>query len=184
MFNTPDSYGVVTRLLHWAMAIAIVAMFALGLWMRELDYYSPYYQIAPDLHKSIGILLFVILAFRLLWRLVNPEPNVSELTPLERLASKIVHWGFYPLLFALMIAGYFISTADGRAITVFGLFDVPALVTEKGLERIAGQIHYYLAFLTIGIASLHAAAALYHHFMKRDGVLLRMLTGKSSVASK
>ena len=177
MFNTQDSYGFVARFLHWAMAIAIIAMFALGLWMRELDYYSPYYQIAPNLHKSFGIVLFGILALRFVWRLFNPEPNAADLTPLERRASKIVHWGFYPLLFALMIAGYFISTLDGRAISVFGLFDVPSIVTRKGMESIAGQVHYYLAFVTIGIASFHALAALYHHFRKRDGILMRMLTG-------
>ena len=179
MFNTKDGYGLVARLLHWAMAIAIIAMFALGLWMRELDYYSPYYKSAPDLHRSIGIVLFCILAFRFAWRLANPEPADTELTTFERLASRTVHWGFYPLLFALMIAGYFISTADGRPITVFGLFDVPALITEKGMEKIAGAVHYYLAFLTIGIAAIHAAGALYHHFIKRDGVLLRMVTGKN-----
>lgn len=178
MFNTHDRYGIVARLLHWAMAVAIIAMFALGLWMRELDYYSPYYRIAPDLHKSFGIVLFVLLVFRLFWRLVNPDPGKEDLSVLERRASTLVHWGFYPLLFALMTAGYFISTADGRPISVFGLFDVPAVVRQKGLEIIAGQIHYYLAFLTIGIASFHALAAFYHHFKKRDAVLLRMLSGK------
>ena len=184
MFNSRDGYGWVSRLIHWAMAAAILGMFALGLWMRDLDYYSPYYKSAPDLHKSIGLVLLALLVFRFVWRLINQEPASDTLTPLERRASAAVHWGFYPLLLALMAAGYFISTADGRPITVFGLVDVPALVTRKGMEATAGLIHYWLAFSVIGIAALHAAAALYHHFVKRDDTLRRMTVGRSIPRNK
>ena len=184
MFNSKDGYGWVSRLVHWAMAIAIIGMFALGLWMRELDYYSPYYKSAPDLHKSIGLVLLLLLVFRFVWRLLNQEPAGDTLTPLERRASAAVHWGFYPLLLALMTAGYFISTADGRPIAVFGLFDVPALVTRKGMEVTAGFIHYWLAFTVIGVAALHAGAALYHHFVKRDNILHRMTVGRSRPGTK
>lgn len=175
MFNTNQSYGWVARVLHWGMALAIVVMFGVGLWMRELDYYSPYYKIAPDLHKSFGIILFILLLFRFLWRLVNKSPEHSSLSSLNKRASNLVHWILYPLLMGLMIAGYFISTADGRPISVFGLFDVPAVVNKKGIEAIAGPVHYYIAFLIIGLAALHAGAALYHHFVKKDDVLKSMV---------
>ena len=139
--DTAAGYGLVTRVLHWTMAVAIFGMFALGLWMVGLDYYSPYYNSAPDLHRSIGIILLIALTFRFVWRLVNPKPDDSELSPLERKASQVVHWGFYPLLFALMISGYLISTPDGRPIDVFGLFSVPSLIQSKGLEDTAGFVH-------------------------------------------
>ena len=132
--DTTTGYGLVSRILHWGMALAIVAMFALGVWMRTLDYYSPYYTLAPDIHRGVGILLLILLVARFAWRLVNPKPDDSELTKFEAISSHIVHWGFYPLLFALMISGYLISTSDGRAIDVFGLFSVPSVYAREGLR--------------------------------------------------
>lgn len=173
--NTRDGYGWISRLIHWTMAAAVPAMFGYGLWMRSLDYYDPLYKSAPALHKSVGLVLLAVLAVRFGWRLANPDPDRSELRPLERRAAELLHWGFYPLLLALMASGYFISTADGRPIMVFGLLAVPAVVKVPGLEEIAGDVHAALAWLTIGFAALHAAAALKHHFLDRDRTLRKML---------
>jgi cytochrome b561 len=74
-----------------------------------------------------------------------------------------------------MISGYFISTLDGRSIPFFCLIDVPSLFTQKGLEETAGKFHWILAYATIGLAVLHAAIALWHHFVKRDPTLVRMI---------
>jgi cytochrome b561 len=175
--DTSDGYGVVSRLFHWLMAVAIVAMFALGWWMVELTYYSPYYKSAPDLHRSAGIVLLAALAVRFIWRLQNEKPSAAELTPFEQRASHLVHWGFYPLLFALMISGYLISTPDGRPIDVFGLFSVPSLIQQKGLEDTAGWIHWGLAYGVIGLAAVHAAAALKHHIIDKHTTLTRMWSG-------
>lgn len=172
-----DGWGLATRLMHWLMAIAIVAMFALGWWMVRLDYYSPYYVIAPDIHRSVGMLLLFLLAFRFAWRLANPKPDDPELTPLEAKASAVVHWGFYPLLAALMISGYLISTADGAPISVFGWFDVPALVSGKGQEDTAGRIHRILAYATMALVAVHTIAALKHHLVDKSRVLTRMWSG-------
>ena len=166
-----------SRLFHWLMAAAIVAMFALGWWMVELTYYSPYYKSAPDLHRSAGILLLAALVVRFVWRLQNEKPSDAELTPFEQRASHLVHWGFYPLLFALMISGYLISTPDGRPIDVFGLFSVPSLIQQKGLEDIAGWIHWGLAYGVIGLATVHGAAALKHHIIDKHTTLTRMWSG-------
>lgn len=178
--DTTAGYGLITRLTHWVMAIAIIGMFFLGLWMVTLDYYSPYRQSAPDLHRSVGILLLILLVLRFGWRVVNPKPDDSELSPWERAASRVVHWGFYPLLLALMVSGYLISTADGRPIAVFGWFSVPSLVHKKGLEEPAGEVHEWLAYLTIALVILHAAASLKHHFVDRSRILARMWSGPPS----
>lgn len=177
MFNTETGYGWVSRLLHWGIALSVVGMFALGLWMRSLDYYSPYYKTGPDLHRSLGMILLALMVFRLVWRQINHAPR-HDITPMEHRLSHLVHLTLYALLFLLMIAGYFISTADGRPISVFGLIDVPALIEAKGLEKTAGVTHYYIAFAVMALAGLHALAALFHHFVKRDGVLMSMLTGR------
>jgi cytochrome b561 len=181
--DTKAGYGAVTRLTHWVMALAVFGMFALGLWMTDLTYYSPYYTTAPNIHRSIGILLLILLVFRFGWRLANTRPDDSDLSAFERLAAHVVHWGFYVLLLALMVSGYFISTADGRPIQVFDWFSVPAIVTWKGLEDPAGEVHEILANVTIAVAVLHAAAALKHHFYDRSHVLQRMLSGPPSSTS-
>ena len=178
--DTTDGYGLPTRLIHWLMAVAIVAMFVLGLWMVTLTYYSPYYRLAPDIHRSVGMLLLFLLVARFAWRLANDKPDDSELSPFERRAAQVVHWGFYPLLFALMASGYLISTADGRPIEVFNWFSVPALVRDKGMEETAGEVHEILAYLTMAIVALHAAASLKHHFLDRSRILARMWSGPSS----
>ncbi len=176
-FNNDDGYGWVARVLHWGMALAIVAMFGLGVWMRSLGYYDPWYTRAPDLHRSVGILLLALLAVRLLWKLANPTPSDRHLSRMERYTSRMTHTLFYLLLFALMIAGYLISTADGRPISVFGLFDVPAIYVRKGLEETAGRVHEYLAYILMAIVGLHAAAALKHHVIDKDPTLTRMWRG-------
>lgn len=175
--NTKSGYGMIARMLHWSMALAVIFLFVLGYWMRTLTYASPYYQSAPKLHQSIGLILLVLLLIRFVWKLINTAPDDTDLTQMEQLGSRLMHWFFYPLLLALMLAGYFISTLDGRPISFFGLFDVPAIYTQKGLESLAGTAHWALAYLTIGLAVFHCAAALWHHYIKKDRVLLRMLKG-------
>ncbi len=175
--NTKTGYGSVARLLHWLMAIVIFGLFGLGYWMRTLTYYSPYYKTAPELHQGIGLTIFALLVFRLIWKLANPVPEHAGLTSIEHKGSALMHWGFYVLLLAVMVVGYFISTLDGRAIPYFDLFDIPSIHTEKGLEKLAGKVHWMLAYLIIGLALLHAIAALWHHFIKRDRVLISMIKG-------
>lgn len=175
--NSESSYGSVARFLHWVMALAVLAMFGLGLWMRTLDYYSPYYKTAPDLHRSVGIILAVALVLRLLWRWINVKPNDDSLPHHERVLSHLVHIAFYGLLFVLMISGYLISTADGRGIDVFGLFSVPSVYQRTGMEDLAGFIHEYVAYGLMALVGLHVVAALKHHFIDQDVTLQRMLRG-------
>lgn len=174
--NTSARYGLVSVVLHWLVALVVFGLFALGFWMVGLSYYDPWRQSAPDLHKSIGILLFAVMLLRVLWRLLNPAPAaLSNHGPLTRLASKLGHGVLYFGLFGVMISGYLISTADGRGIEVFGLFSVPATLTGIAQqEDIAGAIHEYLAWGLVIFAGLHGLAALKHHFIDRDSTLLRM----------
>lgn len=177
--DTTTAYGSITRGLHWLMALAIVGMFALGLWMRGLDYYSAWYQTAPALHQSIGMVLAVLLAFRIIWRASGTRPDSNYLTRVERTVSTLAHYGLYFLLIILVISGYFIATADGRAIEVFNLFAIPAAIKSKGLEQLAGLVHEYTAYAVIGLAALHALAALKHHFINKNQTLTRMWSGRT-----
>ena len=175
--NTEASYGLVAIALHWLIAAAVIGLFVLGLWMVDLTYYDPWYRRAPEIHKGVGILLFLALVLRLLWRSLNPLPRPEPNIPaFERRASQAVHGLLYLSLFAVMFSGYLISTADGRSIDVFGLFEVPATLSEiPNQADTAGDVHFALAIATISLAGLHALAAFKHHFVDRDRTLLRML---------
>ncbi len=175
--NAANSYGIVSIAFHWLVALAVIGLFALGVWMTGLTYYDVWYKTGPYIHKSIGILLFFVMLARVVRRASNTapdhEPNVGVL---QRRIAHGVHLLLYLLLFAMMISGYFISTADGRPIQVFDLFTVPATISGiPNQEDIAGKIHWYLALVLIGLVVLHAGAALKHHFIDRDRTLKRML---------
>ena len=175
--NSPERYGLLSILLHWLVAVVVFGMFGLGLWMVELDYYSGWYKTAPDLHKSIGLSLLAVMLLRLLWRVASPPPlPLASHDQKTQRAGKAAHWLLYAGLFALMLAGYLISTADGRGISVFGWFEVPASLTSiPDQEDVAGVVHEWLAWALVVLAGLHALAALKHHFIDRDATLMRML---------
>jgi len=174
--NNTTQFGLVAITLHWLTAITVFSLFGLGLWMTELDYYDSWYKIGPWWHKSIGIMLFLVIIFRLLWRVMSPPPTaLPSHKPLEIKLAHMAHLLFYFLLLAIMLSGYLISTADNRPIEVFGWFNVPATITSiQNQEDIAGWVHLILASTLIGLASLHAAAAFKHHFIDRDNTLKRI----------
>lgn len=175
--NQPEHYGWGAIALHWLIALAIIGMYPLGLYIDSLTYYDAEYRTVPNWHKSIGILIAITLAARLMWRAINPQPThlPSHSAPI-RLLSKLGHAGLYLLLIAVLISGYLISTADGRAISVFDWFSVSALPElVENQEDIAGEIHFIVATTLISLTALHAIAALKHHFIDKDSTLKRML---------
>lgn len=177
LLNTRNAYGAAPIAIHWLSVAVISGMFCLGYWMVGLDYYNSWYRRAPDIHKSVGILFAGVFVARLLLRLVSPTPApVARTRDWEARASSIVHRLFYVLIGCQVCAGYLISTADGRPISVFGWFEVPATITSiPEQEDLAGEIHWYLALTILTLAGLHALAALKHHFIDRDATLSRML---------
>lgn len=175
--NTRQAYGIISIGLHWLIALLVIGLFLLGLYMTGLDYYDRWYQLAPDIHRSLGIILVGLLLFRLFWRIFNPQPEPVGDDPLvlKRLAH-LVHWLLYLLLFAIAVSGYLITTADGRGVNVFGWFTVPALLPPvDNMEDVAGEIHWLLALATMTLVAIHSLAALKHHFIDRDSTLMRML---------
>ncbi|MCJ8319005.1 MAG: cytochrome b [Colwellia sp.] len=181
MKNTDNHYGWITITLHWLIAIIIIGLFSLGYWMVDLGYYDPWYKQGPDIHRSIGIILFALMVFRLFWKAIQTKPKpLDNHSKFERVAGSLVHRLLYLFVFVIMISGYLISTADGRAIEVFQWFSVPSigeLFTDQ--EDIAGLVHQYLAYAMIGLVSMHAIAALKHHFIDKDKTLTRMLGNRT-----
>ncbi len=180
MQNTENGYGTVAIVMHWVVAVSFFALFGLGFWMVDLGYYDQWYKKGPDLHRSVGILLSMLVIARLIWRVkqVNPKP-IATYSKLVRRSSHLMHITLYVLLFVIFVSGYFISTADGRGIDVFTWFTVPGfgeLFDEQA--DIAGTIHKYVAYGTLALVALHAVAAFKHHFVDKDDTLRRMLSSK------
>ncbi len=175
--NSPERYGLIAILIHWLVAVTVIGLFALGYWMVDLTYYDDWYKRAPDIHRSIGLLLFGVMLLRVLWRAVNQNPApLPEHRRWEVISAHLAHNLLYLLLFVAMISGYLISTADGSSISVFGWFDVPSVTGQvKGLEDTAGTVHYWSTWAIVALAAVHAAGALKHHVIDRDRTLRRML---------
>ena len=177
--NSIDGYGWIAIFLHWLMAVGVFFMFGLGLYMVELSYYDAWYKGYLDLHKSLGLILFFFLAIRLFWRAINIKPQEIAGSKLEQWSAKWAHAGLYILMLILMVSGYLISTADGRAIAIFEFIHIPALPWAiENQEDIAGQLHELFAWALIVLAGMHAAAALKHQFIQKDGALIRILKAK------
>lgn len=177
MRDTRTTYGGVSILLHWTSAVAVIGLFGLGVYMVELTYYDPLYNRLPFLHKSIGLLHALAFALWVGWRATNPWPApVAGTGAVEARVARGVKHVFYWLIATVIVSGYLIPTADGAPISVFGWFDVPALTSGWARqEDFAGLVHRYASYALIALASLHAAAAVKHHCVDRDGTLRRML---------
>ncbi len=170
-------YGLVTIIFHWVCAPLIIFLFGLGVYMRGLDYYSPWYHRGPDLHIALGLLVFALMLVRFFWRSSNKNPTaIATISKANLLAAKLVKILLYVGVFTLCVSGYFITTAEGVGANFFDLFSVPATVelSAENIDRI-GALHKYCAWGLMGLVALHVAAALLHHFIKRDKTLLRIL---------
>jgi len=173
--NRRDRYGWVAIGLHWLMALGIFSLFALGVWMKTLGYYDTWYNKAPDLHQSIGMLLFGLLLLRMTWAVINIKPVING-APWEQVAGVVVHRLFYLLMLMIMVSGYLIPTARGEAFDIFGVFSVPAWWTLSPAQAdLIGVAHRLASWAIMVLAALHMAAALKHHFVDKDPTLLRMV---------
>lgn len=175
--NLKQSYGLVAIVLHWLSALAVIGLFALGVWMVDLTYYSSWYKTAPDIHRSVGVLLLIATLFRLFWRVVSPAPTPSpQHKHWEKRAASLAHFGLYLLLLVIMVAGLLMSTADGRGVMVFNWFEVPAIgELFENQADLAGLVHEYAAYSLIALVIIHGAGAIKHHVIDKDNTLIKMI---------
>lgn len=172
--NTTTTYGSVAKGFHWTIAILVLFMLAYG---YSLNYFpQEYLSIGYTIHKLIGLTILVLMVLRLVWALSNIKPRLPFNTPwLERFAEWAVHFSLYAALIAMPIAGWVGSVAAGRpprlGETVFNL----PIEKNQDLSDLAFTIHNTLAIIIIVLLGIHLLAALYHHFIKKDDILRRMM---------
>lgn len=172
------SYALAARVLHWFTAILVLIMLPVGViianeWGGRLQ--DPLYS----LHKSVGALLLLLVIVRLAYRLTHkPPPLPGDIPPAQRLAAQAMHWALYALLIVQPLLGWAGTSAYPAPVPVFGLFELPPLLApNRVLSEQLLSVHGLVGLTIAGLAALHIGAALFHHFVRRDRVLLRMISG-------
>lgn len=177
--NSEDRFGTVAILLHWLMAFLIIGLVVLGLYMVRLpDAGFDTKKITLILfHKEVGVLVLVLFAIRLAWRITQVLPLLEEGLPdWQKIAARFVHLCFYALMFALPVSGLLMSSAAGIPVSFFGLFMLPDLLPhDEYLFQKLIEIHKWLAYGLILLLFIHAGAALQHHLWFKDDTLRKML---------
>lgn len=160
--------------LHWLMAALIVALVVVGFTMDELPKGSAVRYAAINLHKLAGVVVLVLVAVRLAWRASHPMPSLDGLPTWQRVAAAISHRLLYALMIIMPASGL-LFTNFGRGIRLFALELAPIGGANEALSDLFKDVHEAAASMLIALVAVHALAALWHHFGRRDGTLARML---------
>ena len=175
---TVPAYSLTARTFHWVTAALVLALVPLGFIIAN-EAGGAQQERLYDLHKSLGALLVPIVIARLLVRIVSPPlPLPADIPAIRRFAAYATHWALYALLLAQGLIGWIGTSAYPAPVPFFGLFNLPALWTEnRALSDQLMALHRWCGIAIAVLATIHIAAALEHHFVRKDRVLMRMLTG-------
>lgn len=172
--NTSNQYGTLTKLFHWSTALLFIGMFTVGYIMQDMAASPQKWQLYK-LHKATGFTYLLIVISYLFWRIKQKTPGLPKTLPQwqRKLAVANIHLLFM-LIVLMPLTGYFMSSLGGREINYFDLFNIPA-ITKSSWGGFFHDFHIYASYVVIFCVSLHVLAALYHHFIKKDTILKRML---------
>lgn len=173
----PIAYPSSSKWLHWLVAISVLTTAVVAIAMANFVQPGPTHDFLYNFHKSLGALIFVLMALRLINRLVLGAPMAEPgIEPWQKALSSAVHGLLYLLLLAMPVVGYIANSAYGATTPFFGLFDVPPVMAKnEQLSTVLFAIHRWVGFLVILLVLLHISGAFYHYFIRGDGVLQRML---------
>ena len=175
----PSRYSATAKLMHWFVAAAVIFLLASGPTMKRLVPEGPTRDWLYNQHEALGALVLIVMVARLSRRLLfGAPPPEATLSAFDRRASLGAQFALYLLLFLVPVLGWVGTNAYGDPVSVFGLIDFPRILAkDTPLSERIFLWHLYGGIVVAAIAALHAAGALYHGLVKRDGVLARMLPG-------
>jgi len=175
---TPPAYTMTARVLHWITAFLILSMIPLGVVIAN-EWGGSAQDSLYDLHRSIGAAVIPLVILQLIYRWTHPPlPLPDDILAMQRLAAHAMHWGLYALLIVQPFTGWIASSAYRAPVTVFGWFNLPPIWPENRV--FSDQLFFVHGLIGIAIAGLvaaHIGAALYHHFVRKDRILMRMIAG-------
>ncbi len=191
MKDSKTHYGLISRILHWLLAILIIAQFTLVFiftWVvpeHGGEHHSHegagLHETVMMLHKSVGLLILLFGLVLFIWRFTQPKPSLEADPPWQRGLARLVHAVIYVVVIAQPVFGVLMLASEGQSTPFFGLFEIPvfaALGEQAG--SIFDTLHAFVGWWVIlAVLGLHIAGSLYHHFVKKDDVLSRMWRGRS-----
>ncbi|MCX7310902.1 MAG: cytochrome b [Hyphomicrobiales bacterium] len=172
------TYTLTARVLHWVIAALVLALIPVGIAIANVDF-GPWQNTLYDLHRSTGTLVLLLMVVRLCWRLTHPAPPLpQDLQALQRFAAHATHFTLYGLVIAQTIVGWIATSAYRAPIRVFWLFNLPPIWREDRVfsETMFGA-HKLIGITLACMLGAHIGAALYHHFIRKDQILMRMVRG-------
>ena len=170
MIGTRLHFTPLQRLLHWVMAVFILAMLFIGVGM--VSTVRPKFLTLVSIHKPLGIAILVLTLIRLAVRLLYGAPPLpADLPEPMKLAAKLSHYAFYVLMIGMPLLGWGMLSAAAYPVVLFGGVRLPAILPlSDSLHTLLWNTHFYLAFVFFALVLLHVAAALFHALVRRDGV--------------
>ena len=179
-FNTATTWGWPAKALHWIGAAMILLLLVHGWWMTHM---TPRPERLANYagHSALGYDLLALIIVRLLWRWLNPVPELpADLKPWERAAAHAGHVSLYLLMFIVSVTGWMVATTFRVPMTkdVFGI-NIPPIVTtvDRPVRQWIEESHMVLAYLLAAVVLIHVIGALRHHIFKRNQILRRMTWG-------
>ncbi|NPT46417.1 cytochrome b [Paraburkholderia sp. 1N] len=171
-----DTYTRFAIIMHWSIALLILLNLSIGLYMDTFPHNSPRFNGILFYHASIGSLIFMLMAPRLLWRLMRTPPALPPSIPRwQAYSASVLHGTLYVLLFLVPLAGYVHRLAGAHPVSFFGLADMPVFIgRDEPLRLLTDTLHRGLVLTLALLMIAHIAAALKHKFIDRDGVAGRM----------
>jgi cytochrome b561 len=178
-------YDRAARLLHWVSALFFIAALAIGLYFSTLDYRNDKTDYAAFLkviywHKTFGVLVFLLVFYRLYHRWKNPPPGLPADSPAwMRAASWLSHLSLYGLIIVLGVSGLVASDIGNYPVRMFAVWPIPQFPAEnRELADEIFKVHMWLGNLAAVLVAIHVVASFYHHLIVKDDILTRMLPGK------
>ncbi len=172
--NTISHFGLVSKGMHWLMALLIIGLLAVGLYMTNLpagEQKSTLY----GWHKSFGIIILVLALLRVIWSLSNKTPSLN-IVRYEQIAARCMHFILYILMIFMPLSGWIMSCAAGHPPSLFGMVTLPNIVAPNNeLRDVFALMHQWIAYCLIVLIVIHVLAALKHHFIDKNDILRRML---------
>lgn len=179
-------YTAGARAFHWITALLVFTIIPLGWVFAEFKtnksktaFEAPFPGSPADyasIHETIGLVIFVIVAVRILYRVLNPPPALpGRMAGWERAISHASHWLLYAVLVVMPVSGYIMSSGGKDPISILGLFDFPKLPIDKDAGKIAEKVHVYTQWAVYALIGLHVLATAWHLLVRRDAILDRML---------